>query len=57
MVGDSEADIGAAKAAGVPSVAVSFGYCDGPVEALDADVIIHHYAELAGAAAGLLDGG
>jgi phosphoglycolate phosphatase len=56
MVGDSEADIGAAKGAGVPSIAVSFGYCDGPVEALGADLIIHDFDELAGAAARLLDG-
>ena len=56
MVGDSAADIGAAKNAGVPSVAVSFGYCDGPVEDLGADVIIHDFAELPAAAARLLDG-
>jgi phosphoglycolate phosphatase len=54
MVGDSEADIGAAKAAGVRSLAVSFGYCNGPVEALGADAIIHDFEELAGAAARLL---
>ena len=57
MVGDSEADIGAARAARVPSIAVSFGYCDGPVEALGADALIHDFAELASAAARLLDGG
>ena len=56
MVGDSEADIGAAKNAGVPSVAVSFGYCSGPVEELGADVIIDDFAELPAAAARLLDG-
>ena len=56
MVGDSEADIGAAKNAGVPSVAVSFGYTPVPVEELGADMIIHHFAELPGVAARLLDG-
>ena len=54
MVGDSAADIGAAKNAGVPSVAVSFGYCDGPVEALGADALIHHFAELPAVAERLL---
>ena len=56
MVGDSEADIGAARAAGVPSVAVSFGYCSGPVEALEADALIHDFADLPEAVARLLDG-
>src|SRR3712207_5429988 len=56
MVGDSEADIGAARNAGVPSVAVSFGYSSGPVENLGADVVIHDFSELPAAAARLLDG-
>lgn len=46
MVGDSNADIGAAKAAGIPSVAVTFGYSTIPVEDLGADVIISHFDEL-----------
>ena len=54
MVGDSEADVGAARGAGVPSVAVSFGYCDGPVEALGADALIHRFDELPGVAERLL---
>lgn len=56
LVGDSISDIGAARNAGVPSVAVSFGYCDGPVEALGADVLIDHFAELPAAAERLLAG-
>lgn len=46
MVGDSSSDIDAARNAGVPSVAVRFGYCDGPVEALGADVLIDDFCEL-----------
>ena len=46
MVGDSSFDIGAAKAAGVASVALSFGYMDKPVPELGADTIIDHYDEL-----------
>ncbi len=49
MVGDSSYDIRAARAAGVPSVAVSFGYNDMPVAQLGADAIIDHYNELIGA--------
>jgi phosphoglycolate phosphatase len=54
MVGDSASDIGAALNAGVRSVAVSFGYCDGPVEALGADVVIHDFLDLPGTVPRLL---
>ena len=40
MVGDSESDIASARAAGVFSVAVRGGYCDGPIEDLEPDVVI-----------------
>ena len=46
MVGDSLADIATAKAAGIPSVAVTFGYSDIPVENLAPDRLINHYDEL-----------
>ena len=46
MVGDSTTDTKAAKAAGVPVVAVSFGYPDQPVEALGGDALIHDYGAL-----------
>ncbi|MFL5153766.1 MAG: HAD hydrolase-like protein, partial [Microvirga sp.] len=46
MVGDSRADITTAKAAGVPAVAVSFGYTDIPVRALDPDVVIDRFDQL-----------
>lgn len=47
FVGDSDNDIDAAKAAGVPSVVVSFGYVPGDPAALGADAMIRHYDELA----------
>ena len=46
MVGDSTYDVGAARNAGVPVVAVSFGYADVPVEELGGDVLIDHFDEL-----------
>jgi len=50
MVGDSRADVDAAKAAHVPVVAVSFGYSDVPPADLHADVLIDHFGELPAAA-------
>ena len=46
MVGDSISDIAAAKAAGVPVIAVPFGYTDKPVAELDPDVVIDHFDEI-----------
>ncbi len=46
MIGDSLADIAAAKEAGIPSVAVRFGYSSQPVEELNPDRIIEHFDEL-----------
>jgi phosphoglycolate phosphatase len=46
MVGDSETDIAAAVDAGVPAVAVSYGYCHGPLDELPYDVLIDRIAEL-----------
>jgi phosphoglycolate phosphatase len=40
MVGDSGADIGAARAARLPSIAVAHGYARGPVAELGADVVV-----------------
>ena len=40
MVGDSKTDIDTAKAAGIPVVAVDFGYATEPVETLLADRVI-----------------
>jgi len=46
MIGDSETDIATAKAAGVPVIAVSFGYSDRDVRDFDPDALIDHYREL-----------
>ncbi len=46
MVGDSDVDIKTAKAAGVPVVAVSFGYTAIPVAQLAPDRVIDHYDAL-----------
>lgn len=46
MVGDSQSDIGAARAAGVPVVAVDFGYTETPVNELNPDHIISHFNAL-----------
>lgn len=46
MVGDSVNDIAVARNAGVPSIAVPFGYSDVPVETLSPDRIIRHFDEL-----------
>jgi phosphoglycolate phosphatase len=54
MVGDSVTDIATARAAGIPSVAVTFGYTDIPVPQLNPDRIIDHYDELFDAVSSLL---
>jgi phosphoglycolate phosphatase len=54
MVGDSEADIAAAQAAGVFSVAVSFGYASKPAQELGANAVIDTFADLPSVAARLL---
>jgi phosphoglycolate phosphatase len=46
FVGDSIFDIEAARAAGIPSVAVSFGFLSQPVGELGADAVIDHFDEL-----------
>ncbi|ACL56296.1 phosphoglycolate phosphatase [Methylobacterium nodulans] len=46
MVGDSRTDIATARAAGIPAVAVPFGYTDVPVRDLGPDVIIDHFDAL-----------
>ena len=54
MVGDSASDAGAARAAGVPLVLVSFGYTKTPARELDPDVLIDHFDELPAACRRLL---
>lgn len=45
-VGDTTYDTRAASAAGMPCVAVSFGFNDEPVESYGADAVIDHFDEL-----------
>ncbi len=45
-VGDTSFDTGAARAAGIPCVAVSFGFCDAPPQELGADAVIDHFDQL-----------
>ncbi len=45
-VGDTTYDTGAAMAAGIPCVAVSFGFLDVPRDQLQAAAMIDHYDEL-----------
>jgi phosphoglycolate phosphatase len=53
MIGDSLTDIRTARAAGVPVVAVDFGYTERPVAELGPDRIISRFAQLPAAVAGL----
>ncbi len=46
FVGDSIYDTGAARNAGIPSVAVSFGFLMQPIAELEADIVIDRYEEL-----------
>ena len=46
FVGDSITDAHTARAAGVPFVAVGFGYSDRPAASLGADAVIDDYADL-----------
>ncbi|AXS42545.1 phosphoglycolate phosphatase [Breoghania sp. L-A4] len=46
MVGDSRTDIDAARNAGIPVVAVTFGYTPVPVDQLAPDRIISHFDDL-----------
>lgn len=46
MVGDSETDILTAQAAGIPVIAVDFGYSDRPVSEYSPDRVISRFAQL-----------
>jgi phosphoglycolate phosphatase len=54
MVGDTTTDVATARAAGVPVIAVSFGYRDREAAALDADHIVDRLDEIPAAAYRLL---
>ena len=51
MVGDSRTDIDTARAAGIPVIAVDFGYTDVHVSQLGPDRVISHFDQLWGAVA------
>lgn len=46
MIGDSETDILTARAAGIPVIAVDFGYSERPVADYAPDRLISHFAQL-----------
>jgi phosphoglycolate phosphatase len=46
MIGDSHNDVAVARAAGVPSVVVSYGYSQVPPRSLGADAVIDAFEEL-----------
>ena len=54
MVGDAATDAGAARAAGMPLILVSFGYSEVPAADLAPDVLIDRFDALPAAAARLL---
>ncbi|KRE17693.1 phosphoglycolate phosphatase [Bosea sp. Root381] len=49
MIGDSRTDIATARAAGIPTICVPFGYTDVPIETLEPDLVIQHFDALPGA--------
>jgi len=54
MVGDSRADVDAAKAAGIPVVGVTFGYTAVPMRELNPDRVIEHFDALVEAVTALV---
>lgn len=54
MVGDSASDAGAARAAHIPLILVSFGYTEVPARDLKPDILIDHFDELPAGCARLL---
>ncbi len=53
MVGDTETDVATARNAGLPVIAVDFGYAPEPVERLHPDRVIGHFDQLTDAVAAL----
>lgn len=53
MIGNSKTDIDTARGAGVPVVAVDFGYTETPVETFAPDLVISHFDDLWEAVAAL----
>jgi phosphoglycolate phosphatase len=46
MIGDSETDVLTARAAGVPMIAVTFGYTPKPVKEFGPDYLVDHYDDM-----------
>lgn len=46
MVGDTETDVAAARAAGIPVILVRYGYARVPLEGLEPDLLIERFAAL-----------
>jgi phosphoglycolate phosphatase len=46
LVGDAATDAGAARAACVPLILVSFGYTETPAAELKPDILLHHFDDL-----------
>jgi phosphoglycolate phosphatase len=53
MIGDSIVDVQTARAAGLPCMAVSFGFADRPADQLGADAVIDRFDQLLPALAAL----
>jgi phosphoglycolate phosphatase len=56
MIGDSVTDIRTARAAGVPVIAVDFGYSEQPIAKFDPDRTISHFSQLPAAIAAISSG-
>ena len=54
MIGDSTADVGAARGAGVPVIVYRYGYSDVGADRLGADVVLDRFSDLAPACRRLL---
>ncbi|OLF72245.1 hypothetical protein AWH62_10400 [Maricaulis sp. W15] len=46
LIGDSEPDVAAAQAAGLPSVVMSYGYSERPADSLGAGRVIHVFSDV-----------
>lgn len=57
MVGDSAPDIDSARAAGIPSIVLSYGYSEKPVSSLGANRIVHAFSDVPEALAELWQAG
>lgn len=53
LVGDSVADVGSARAAGIPVIALRGGYTSVPVDEIGADIVIDGLADLLATLAGM----